>query len=128
MDQLADYLREAARLPFVWGRHDCAMFIADWVRLRTGRDGAAALRGRYASPEEAARMHGALGLAGTVRQCAAAAGLARTRSPQPGDIAVLRHGPVIGCSIRTPRGWALRMARAIVVVPDARVVAAWTVR
>jgi hypothetical protein len=127
MPSLAEYLARAARLPFRWGQTDCATFIADWVLVVTGRDGMASLRGRYGCPDVAGRLHGPLGLTGTVRRCARLAGLVRTSSPRPGDIAVVRHGREIGCAIRTSRGWALRIDRGLVVVPAARVIAAWTV-
>lgn len=33
--------------PFVWGKQDCCLFAADWVRLVTKVDPAQALRGKY---------------------------------------------------------------------------------
>jgi hypothetical protein len=45
--QLARYLAEAARIPFVEGRHDCALFAAGAIRAMTGEDLAAPFRGRY---------------------------------------------------------------------------------
>jgi hypothetical protein len=127
MPHLATYLARAARLPFRWGESDCATFVADWVREATGRDGMAALRGGYGCQDGAGRLHGPLGLTGTVRRCARLAGLVRTSQPRPGDIAVVRHDREIGCAIRTVRGWVLRVDRGLVAVPSARVIAAWTV-
>lgn len=37
----------ADRAPFVWGKHDCALFAADCVQAMTGEDFAAPFRGRY---------------------------------------------------------------------------------
>lgn len=52
---LEEYLSTARQKPFEWGRHDCVMFAANWVRLATMRDPAARWRGRYATRMEAAR-------------------------------------------------------------------------
>lgn len=127
MARLTAYLVRCSRHPFVWGRNDCATFIADWVREATGCDGMADLRGCYTTQDGAERLHGPLGLVGTVRRCARRVGLLRTLGAHPGDIAVVRHGREIGCAIRTARGWALRIDRGLVVVPSARVIAAWAV-
>jgi hypothetical protein len=41
------------RAPFVWGQHDCALFVADAVEQITGFDLAAECRNRYDSKESA---------------------------------------------------------------------------
>lgn len=46
---LIAYVADAARRPFVWGKHDCALFAAGAVKAQTGRDPARGLRGRYRS-------------------------------------------------------------------------------
>lgn len=46
---------------FEWGRHDCALFAADWVRQATGVDYTAAYRDRYASASGAMRALKELG-------------------------------------------------------------------
>lgn len=48
---------------FAWGRHDCALFVAAWVRHMTGIDYASAWRGRYRSMSGAVKQikaHGGL--------------------------------------------------------------------
>lgn len=35
---LGDYLASARTRPFRYGRHDCALFAAGWVKAKTGRD------------------------------------------------------------------------------------------
>lgn len=47
---------EHRRMPFEWGRHDCALFAADCVLSITGRDPADDLRGRYMTEAGAARI------------------------------------------------------------------------
>ena len=46
---LIRYAAKASRKPFVWGKHDCALFGAGWVQLQTGKDPARGLRGRYST-------------------------------------------------------------------------------
>jgi hypothetical protein len=41
------------RAPFVWGQHDCALFVADAVEQITGFDLASECRNRYDSKESA---------------------------------------------------------------------------
>lgn len=125
---LAGYLRAGARRPFAWGRCDCSLWMADWVRLRRGIDPAAPLRGRYRTARGAARhirrMGGAEAMARTL---AAEAGLAVTAAPAVGDIGLVRH-PLAGpCfAIRCALGWALK-APAGIAVADCPVIVAWSV-
>lgn len=56
------FCAERRRMPFQWGRNDCALFAADCVLALTGRDFALPWRG-YSSEVEAAellRAHGGL--------------------------------------------------------------------
>lgn len=127
---LTAYLRAQAARPFAWGEADCVTFIADWVLARAGIDPAAAVRGRYASESEGARYHAGFGgLARPVGRALRLAGLAMTREPGPGDVAVVAFGGRLACAIRTGRGFALRMDDGLAMVPAgmARVVAAWIV-
>jgi hypothetical protein len=84
----ADFLAEAAREPFQWGRSDCFLFAADWVRLRTGYDPASPWRGSYRTALGAAR---AMRQAGGVLELAriAMAGFAETTEPRDGDVAIV---------------------------------------
>ncbi len=54
--RLSDFIEAARRRPFSWGRHDCCLFAADWVREATGADPAADWRGRYRSASGARRI------------------------------------------------------------------------
>lgn len=40
---------------YVRGESDCAIMVADWILLNTGKDGAAPLRGSYDNAKEALR-------------------------------------------------------------------------
>lgn len=52
-ERLHEYVELVAGERFAWGRFDCCLFAADAVRVMTGFDGAAPLRGRYSSEGEA---------------------------------------------------------------------------
>lgn len=137
---LPGYLNRAARHRFAWGRHDCAMFVADWVAERTGSDPAYDLRARYCSEATATAAFGCLGLAGVVARCARRAGLARLAVGDclrsVGCIAVLRgdfgKGHTMVCGIRTAKGWAVRAEDGVAVFEPGRLaavypIAAWAV-
>lgn len=47
--RLIEYVAKAARTPFQWGKHDCALFAAGAVKAQTGKDPARGLRGRYST-------------------------------------------------------------------------------
>jgi hypothetical protein len=53
---LAAYIEERRDAPFTWGKADCCLFAADWVRLATDLDPAADLRGKYDSALGARRI------------------------------------------------------------------------
>jgi hypothetical protein len=60
---LAAFIEERREVPFTWGKADCCLFAADWVRLATDLDPAADLRGKYNSAGGARHMlkqHGGL--------------------------------------------------------------------
>ena len=127
---LADYIAGAARERFAWGERDCALFLADWVRVVRGRDPAQEYRGTYSCEASAASAAGRGGLVGIVARCARRCGLRRVSEPVVGDIGIITDpsGRTYG-AIRTASGWAARTATGIVVA-SARVVtvrAAWRV-
>lgn len=127
--RLARFLGAEARRPFVWGEADCALFVADWVRLCTGSDPAADLRGRYSCHRSAALVWQS-GLSEIVRKCALTAGLVEAADHAGvGSIAVLRAPGGDVCAIRTCVGWVMRDRRSIVCIADAdaEVVACWSV-
>lgn len=126
-ERLARFLGAESRRPFVWGEADCALFVADWVRLCTGSDPAANLRGRYACKRTAAALWQG-GLADVVQKCALAAGLAETSNhTSVGSIAVLRGPGGDVCAIRTALGWVMRDRRSLhcLAAADATVISCW---
>jgi hypothetical protein len=53
---LAEFIDDRRDVPFAWGKADCCLFAADWVRLATDLDPAADLRGKYNSGLGARRI------------------------------------------------------------------------
>lgn len=104
--------------------------VAGWVELRRGVDPMAALSGYGNETEAMALVSRWGGLARTMGRTLRAAGLSLTRTPHPGDVALvtLRDGHATG-AIRTNRGWAMRLDSGMAMLPpDAvRIVAAWRV-
>lgn len=130
-DELAAFMREAARQPFTYGEWDCAMTLANWVRAVTGEDPASDLRGSYGSEMSWKRLVAKAGsLDRLIDGIALKAGLKPTESPVVGDIAVVECAvigtpkAVIAGAIGTPRGWAVKLNNGVAcdLFP---VVAAW---
>jgi hypothetical protein len=52
---LNQYLSDIDGKPFVWGNHDCCLFVANYLKMITGVDYAAEYRGKYTTAVGAAR-------------------------------------------------------------------------
>lgn len=128
---LAGFLADSARTPFAYGRRDCGLWMADWVRLRRGVDPAAHLRGRYHTELGCARMlkRGG-GLFEVARGCFEGVGLRRTPAPKAGDVGVVEvltaKGPATAGAIRTGVGWAALNPHGV-MVGETTAIAAWEV-
>ena len=49
---LAEHVEQGRDKAFAWGKHDCALWCADWVSKVTGIDHAAEWRGQYTNETE----------------------------------------------------------------------------
>ena len=78
----------AARKPYVIGQHDCALFALDVVRVLTGADLGAAVRG-YRTEAGALRVIRRLGGAGLREAASAVLGC------EPGPVALAQRGDVL---------------------------------
>ena len=132
---LAAFLADAVRTRFEWGKRDCCLFPADWVRLNRGTDPAAAYRGRYGSETEcAAVLERGGGLAAVASAGAALAGLQPVEQPESGDVGVVRVLSLVGDryeavqvgAIFTGRRWAVLTPDGLLTLP-AEPVMAWRV-
>lgn len=115
---LADFLREGAALPFVWGVRDCSLWACEWVAARTGRDPAAALRGSYRTQGGAyRRVSRAGGLEALARSCFASCGFPETLTPKPGDVGLIATDTAMGLAlaIKTANGWAAKAPAGVTV-------------
>lgn len=126
---LAEFLGQAVRTPFAPGAHDCRLFPANWVLAATGRDPAAAFRGRYASEAEGLALAEAVGgVEAATAAGMAAAGLTPTDAPAAGDVGVITvftlDGPVAVGGIFTGRHWAFLSPGGVSLWP-AEPIAAW---
>lgn len=131
-DIIAKHLRHWATTEFAWGRTDCAMVLADYVKDLTGIDGAAHLRGRYTTKVGCNRVSGFVrrGLVAVVDECANIVGLPACVVPQRGDIGVLQFAEraSAGAICLGDDRWALKSPEGLMTVTRPRVVAAWSVR
>jgi hypothetical protein len=91
-----EFLIARAPEPFVWGKNDCALFVADGIQSLTGVDIAPDFRGKYTTEEEAFQLIEAVTGGKTVEDaaawCAARYGLEEWACPlgaQRGDMVVL---------------------------------------
>lgn len=133
---LAAFLKDLARTRFEWGSQDCVLPLADWWLANTGHDPAADLRGAYASQAEAEVLFSREGcLPRLVARRMAAIGARRTRTPQPGDVAVVRvfllDGSTdwFGAIMTTAGRWAIKSGDGLTGLRPhrlRRVVAAWS--
>lgn len=126
---LGAFLEEAARKPFAWGRHDCMLLIADWVRLQTERDPAAPWRGRYRTALGAKRIINRAG--GELALLESGLDLERTTDPLGGDVGLVRgltpKGEALCGAIRLGSRWACLWQGRGVLVGPADCLAAWRV-
>jgi hypothetical protein len=117
MDALAGFLREATARRFEYGAHDCALFCADWVRLRKGVDPAAAWRGHYQTALGSARLikrHG--GLVALFDAYLSEAGAVRYASLRRGDVAIVESGGALVSGVVTdPCIACLGVERGVVI-------------
>lgn len=94
--RLEDFVTETERTPFVWGRSDCTLMVADWAVRNGLPDSVADLRSTYASEDEArALIADNGGLVSLFGERAEAAGAVPVREPEFGCIAVIGspHNP-----------------------------------
>jgi hypothetical protein len=119
------YLADAASRPFDWGEEDCFLFPANWVRARTGRDGAARWRGSYADERGARRLLARSGgPAPLFAAGCAAAGLTTISagSDAAGDVGLIPARTTAGRvelvgAVRGGLGWAFRSPGGVLVAP-----------
>lgn len=123
-----DYAADVASLGFQWGQRDCLLWLADWARLHTGRDGGSRWRGRYKTALGCTRvLNRDGGMLACIREGAEVAGMVETTSPGVGAVGLIKS-PSLTCGeiggIFTGTRWLVLSHRGVLSVRgDA--VAAW---
>lgn len=119
-------LKKWMREPFVWGKSDCMLSIADYLADAVGVDCGGRFRGMYASRTGCARISGFH--RDPVRpfaDCVAEIPLAETSGPKRGDVGVIEMaGEVVG-ALCLGAMWAARADRGLVIARPTRVLKAW---
>jgi hypothetical protein len=137
---LPAFIKASAEAGFVYGRHDCLLWLADWAVANGWPDPAAAWRGRYATALGCRRLVNREGgmMSIAVKGCRSAGlpRLACLEQMRPGDIVVGRSQIVSAgmgwaadepCGmLRTPIGLAALTRHGIAVGPGLAL-AAWRV-
>lgn len=129
---LASFLSKAAARGFVWGQHDCMLFVADWAKCLTGRDPGARWRGTYSTQAEGEAilatgpgpgpiLHGALTAQGW---CVVISDF------REGDICVVRaptrSGMALTAAIYAGRGRCALVTKHGLAVATAPIMLGWT--
>jgi hypothetical protein len=127
---LAAHLAAGRHRPFAWGVHDCATFVADWVRALHGTDPLAAWRGSYDSEAGFdALVAPAGGLAGFVAGVATAQGFPSCPPAfvQRGDVALVRLGNEECLGLVDAKHVAVPTLAGIRLAPRSAILQAWAV-
>ena len=123
------FLEQMAATPFVDGKSDCALTVADWVMAATGcPDPASDLRGRYSTALGRERLlKRRFGLHAVMAGCAMKAGLLPTEEPQRGDVATIKCGRQTLAAICLGDRWAVKSSRGLDALKPDEIIFAWSV-
>lgn len=123
--QLVEFFSRYRGRPFLWGKDDCSLFIADWWREKHGDDPAAHLRGTYSTEVEKARIvRDAGGLLALVSGIAEAVGASQIEKPVTGCFAVIEPGV---CAIYAQGFWVVRSETGLAFNKEAQALRMWSV-
>lgn len=108
LSDLARHQRVGNTTPFVFGKMDCSLWAADWVRQQTGVDLAADWRGQYSTEDEYRRLLLAEGnLVRVVARAMRRLGAQQIppADARPGDVGIIitEKGPA--CAVRGQLAW-----------------------
>ena len=128
-ERLADFIDARRGHGFAWGSHDCFTFAADAALMLTGDDPAAAVRGTYATEEEADAIIGPDGLEAWVAATMAAWGAAECDPvfAQRGDVVFVLVGNQRMCGVTLGTNIAVPGAEKLHFIPTSHALRAWVV-
>lgn len=120
-DVIARAIARAEGQPIIWGKDDCAMWVAAILRELHGIDLGRGWRRRYRSKGGAARALGRRGLLPAVARTARRHGWHRIAplTAEPGDLGVFAtrsEGPACAISIDGPRFWVGRIDMGVALI------------
>jgi len=112
--------------PFVWGQHDCCLWVANTVRAMTGTDHAKEFRGKYTSMRGAHKVLGKKGLSGSLDKK-----FSRINHPKRGDVVLIpteiTEQPLEGLGICLGTTIAMIGEAGLEFLPLSAAAAAWDV-
>lgn len=128
-ERLARFIEGRRRHGFAWGGHDCFSFAADAALALTRDDPAVAVRGTYATEEEAEAIIGPDGLEAWVAATMAAWGAPECPPDlaQRGDMVFVGVGNQRMCGVHLGATIAVPGAEKLHFIPSSLALRAWVV-
>lgn len=131
-EALHDYIEAAMKKQFAYGAYDCALFCADWVKIATGVDHAADLRG-YDSMLAAYKIIERYGSMEAMVTQLLGADPIHPAWAQRGDVVMLKghaalDGQPEGLGICLGRTSAFARELGLLMIPTLDAAAAWKIR
>lgn len=132
IERLGKFLAHYRDTQFETGKHDCALFVAHWIELRTGEDLAASFKGAYRSDRESHKLIRAKGyqhLEDMVLTLGDKVGV-RRETPllaQRGDVAWITDGDTKLCGIVCAAGVAVLSDQGLIIKPLHSINVAWCI-
>ncbi|MGF1775907.1 DUF6950 family protein [Vibrio nomapromontoriensis] len=132
MESLHEFLNRYQCTRFKTGENDCALFVAAWVRLLTGKDLAKRFQGHYCNDIGSHRLIRKLGfndLEDMVHVLGDAVGVRRSTPllAQRGDVAWLKGSHEHICGIVCANGVAVLGPEGLIIVPLSTIETAWQI-
>lgn len=117
-----------AREPFVWGKADCMLSVADYLIDAVGVDCGGRFRGKYASRRGCMRASGFhRDPVKPFADCVAEIPLRDTTAPTFGDVGVVSFGDTVAGAICLGGKWAARADVGVIIARPSKILKAWAV-
>jgi hypothetical protein len=124
--ELQEFLRESAKKKFDWVSCNCGFWVCEWIKLVTGNDPVADIRGRFKTASRFRRhVNDTGGNEAFSRSIAERAGLVETNNPNIGDVGLVATGDGATMAIKLDADkWACKTLDGIAIAPFGQI-AAW---
>lgn len=132
MDTLYVNLHKWMVEPFIWGKTDCMLVLADYLMDLGYPDAAAKWRGQYDSALSCNKVSNFLrDPVGVMDYAATSVGLKPTEEPKRGDVGVVRiidqTGEKVMGAVCLGKNWAYKGERCLIIGEPIEILAAWRV-